>query len=176
MCSRVTLPRAWKASRRSGVNAAASARRLVTPTTPAIPTSCSKSRRVTSMLALRLRSYAGDIHWLALGKRSEVELQLRVLDRVSREIVHADRQHAPLYPLAYVPDHADACRPPGKVVGQAVFHIAQQPTAQELRGSLPRHIGVAIGAGMIPHPHPFIEARLAALQRRLRLGARQIQS
>src|SRR5262245_45734602 len=106
MCSRVTLPRAWKANRRSGVSAAASARRLVAPTTAAPPTSCSKSRRVTSMLPLRSMSYAGYIHGLAVGKRREVEFQLCVLHRVRREIVHADRQHAPLHPLADVPDRA----------------------------------------------------------------------
>src|SRR5262249_11779057 len=105
-CSRVTLPRAWKANRRSGASAAASAWRLVAPTPAAIPTSCSKSRRVTSILPLRLMSYAGHIHRLALGKRREVELQLRILHRVSREIVHAERQHAELHPLAYIPDRA----------------------------------------------------------------------
>src|SRR5215467_15670248 len=136
MCSRVTLPRAWKDNRRSGVSAAASAWRLVAPTTPAIPTSCSKSRRVTSMPALRSRSYAGHIHWLALGKRREVEFQLRVLDCVSREIVHADRHHTPLHPLANVPDRAQACPPRRKVICQAGLDIAQQPPAQELLGPL----------------------------------------
>src|SRR5262249_62280666 len=40
---------------------------------------------------------------LTVVERGQVELQLRVLDRVRREHVHAERRYAPLEALAYVP-------------------------------------------------------------------------
>src|SRR5262245_14697969 len=160
MWSKVTLPYGSKARSRAGPSAA-SRLRGASPAPAATASSLRRSRRETS---IQLVPNAGHAERLAVVERGQIELELRVLDRVGREHVHAERGHAPLEALAHVPDLGPV-RPPGrKVPRQPGPHVRQKPAAQELAR---RGVGrVAIGARVVALADLAMEGRLAARQSR----------
>src|SRR5262245_21944839 len=103
MWSSVTLPSGSKSRSRSGSSARASAAGVLPPRPPAIATSARKSRRVTSITAPSMAD-ARDAEALPLVEGGQVELELGVLHGVGRQHVGPERRHAPLHPLAQIPD------------------------------------------------------------------------
>src|SRR2546425_465834 len=72
---------------------------------------------------------------LADVERRQVELELRVLHGVGGQHVGPERRHAPLHPLAHVPDVVLARAPRRKVPREAPRDVPRKPAAQKLVGA-----------------------------------------
>src|SRR6058998_879233 len=118
---------------------------------------CSQKRRGTS------RGDEGDVgsaspdsghaHRFAVVECGEVELEVGVLWRVGREVVHAERQHAYLEALPDVPDPAIGHEPEWEVLGQPFARHAQEARAGKPARATIRL--VAIGTRMVSLSHPL---------------------
>src|SRR6266571_5068736 len=81
-----------------------------------------------------LMTNTGSVDRLADVERRQVELELRVLHGVGGQHVGSERRHAPLHPLAHVPDVVLARAPRRRVPREAPRDVAEKPAAQELVG------------------------------------------
>src|SRR5207248_2830578 len=105
----------------------------------------------------------------AVVEGRQVELELRVLDRVGGEHVRPEGRHAPLEALAQVPDLAPVGAPRREVAREPDARVREESPAEESVGAV---LGrVAIGARVVALTDAPVEARLPAQDRPARQGA-----
>src|SRR5437879_5139561 len=104
-----------------------------------------------------LMTNTGSVDRLADVERRQVELELRVLHGVGGQHVGSERRHAPLHPLAHVPDVVLARAPRRRVPREAPRDVAEKPAAQELVGAVIRR--VTVGARVVALATAPLEAR-----------------